>query len=116
MNWALCLVPLAAVAAGGIYVFHIRPKAAEIKATIGNHAADALSRGKTLLLTTVAMGAQLVQYVDETAVSSLSQVPWANLLDAKTANLITTLCLLGIPLTHMLSLAQAAKAKPLEDK
>jgi hypothetical protein len=120
MSWGLILqilYPLAVIGfSAGAYWLFIRPKVLEVDNTLSATETAILSKGKTLFLSTTGMLAQVVAYIDETTVSNLSSVPWANILDAKTANFVTTACLLAIPVVHMRSVALAAKAVPVKDE
>jgi hypothetical protein len=74
---------------------------------------------KTHILAAIVGGVQLVAsiphilaYLDEDLLKQWQALPWATVVDAKVANLITFACALIIPVTHAAGLAKAAATAP----
>jgi hypothetical protein len=116
-------IGLVIFAVTGFFLFYVRPKMAAIHVITGKQdelihctgcrwLAIKFDGWKTHILALIAGMAQLVNYIDETAVTSLGTVPWGNVFDTHVANLITTVCLFLIPVTHMYGLAKAARTEP----
>ncbi len=54
----------------------------------------------------------ILAYLDEDLLKQWQALPWATVVDAKVANLITFACALIIPVTHAAGLAKAAATVP----
>jgi len=66
---------------------------------------------KTIILAGISGGMQMMSLVDPTVLQNL---PWNQVVDPKTANIISFICALLIPLTHASGKLTAAKATPQE--
>ena len=67
---------------------------------------------KTHLLVGLATVPHLMLYIDGGLLANIGYLPWANILDQRTADAITFICLALIPLTHAIGLAACATATP----
>lgn len=66
---------------------------------------------KTIVLAAISGGVQILSLVDPTVIQNL---PWNQVVDPRTANIISFICALLIPLTHASGKLNAAKVIPQE--
>lgn len=66
---------------------------------------------KTIILAGISGGVQMLSLVDPVVIQNL---PWNQVVDPKTANVISFVCALLIPLTHASGKLNAAKITPQE--
>jgi len=123
-GWPLVLFGIAYA----VYILILKPKMTEVGAVLRKPGVLANTTGfgwlwekingwKTIILSTVAglaqMGTLLPQFLDPSLIAEWQSLPWANIVDAKMANMITLVCTFLIPITHTVGILQAAKTPPL---
>ena len=127
----LVLLLVVVVAAITLYVWFINLKMTQTAIVTGKADVVTASTGfakfwailegwKTIVVSAIAGVAQflaalphLLAYLDEDLLKQWQALPWATVVDAKVANLITFACALIIPVTHAAGLAKAAATVPV---
>lgn len=115
------------IAIGGLsvyifYLFFLQNNMAEIARITGKNEAvqgktgieyilSKLDGWKTIILAGISGGLQMLSLIDPQVIQNL---PWNQVVDPKTANVISFVCALLIPLTHASGKLNAAKVIPQE--
>jgi len=66
---------------------------------------------RTLILSAISGGTQLLTLIDA---ETLQALPWGQVFDTHTANVISLVCAFLIPITHVVGKLEAAKTTPSE--
>lgn len=72
-----------------------------------------VSGWKTIILSVISGGMQLIQLIPAETLTDMQQFPWGSMFEPIVANRISLVCAILIPVTHAYGVLNAAKTPPV---